>query len=149
MNIERTNLRWLVVNRLPDGSKVIVDSVNSTVFALNPMAGAAWDACSRPTNLLSVTAEMRRSFHPETTEELARQAVFELAGESLVRASGASAQVTRRRMLGSLGAALALPLVVSLTMADQRAFAQNSGSLFNRPRANPLPPRLPRHNWWW
>jgi Coenzyme PQQ synthesis protein D (PqqD) len=149
MDIQRTNLCSLVVNQLPDGSRIIVDPVNSTMFALNPMAAAAWDACRNPTNLMSVTAEMRASLHPQTTEEQARQAVFELAEKNLVVTSGSSPQASRRGVLGSLGATMFLPLVVSLTMAEQRAFAQNAGSRFERPHANPAPPRLPRRIWRW
>jgi hypothetical protein len=149
MDIQRTNLCSLVVNELPDGSKIIVDSVNNTMFALNPMAAAAWNACRNPTTLASVTAEMRASLHPQTTEEQARQAVFELAEKNLVTTSGWPPQASRRGVLGSLGAAMLLPLVVSLSMAEQRAFAQNAGSRFERPRANPAPPRLPRRIWWW
>jgi hypothetical protein len=149
MDIQRTNLCSLVVNQLPDGSKIIVDPVNSTVFALNPMAAAAWDACSNPTNLTSVTAEMRASLHPEIAEEQAGQAVFELAEKNLVRVSDSPPQTSRRRVLGSLGAAVFLPLVVSLTMAEQQAFAQNAGSRFERPRPCPAPPRPPSRIWRW
>jgi hypothetical protein len=149
MNIQRANLCSLVVNQLPDGSRIIVDPVNSTMFALNPMAAAAWDACRNPTNLASVAAEMRASLHPQATEEQARQAVFELAEKNLVMTSEALPQPSRRGVLGSLGAAMFLPLVVSLTMAEQRAFAQNAGSRFERPHACPMPPRRPRRIWWW
>ena len=93
--------------------------------------------------------EMQRSFHPQTTKELAKLAILELEEKNLVRATESSTRLTRRRVLGSLSAAMALPLVVSLTMADQRAFAQSSGSRFERPRPNPKPHRPPRRTWWW
>ena len=64
MQIERTNSDALVINKLPDGSTVIVDAKNEAVFALNPTAGAAWDACSAPTTLTGVTESMQRSFDP-------------------------------------------------------------------------------------
>ncbi|MGB6690285.1 MAG: PqqD family protein [Terracidiphilus sp.] len=149
MNIERTNLRSLVVNQLPDGSKIIVDSDNGTVFALNAMAGAAWDACDHPTDLLRVTEQLRVSLNPQTTEEFARRAILELEEKNLVRTWGSSPHLTRRHVLGSLSAAVALPLVVSLSMSDQRAFAQNSGSRFERPHANPAPARPPLRIRWW
>ena len=51
MRVERTNSDELLVDKLPDGSKFIVDPKNETVFALNATAGAAWDACGAPTTL--------------------------------------------------------------------------------------------------
>jgi hypothetical protein len=60
MQVERTNPAILVENKLPDGSRVIVDSANETVFALNATSGAAWDACSMPTTLSRVAEDMRR-----------------------------------------------------------------------------------------
>ena len=140
MQVECTDLDSLVVNKLPDGSRVIVDSANQTVFALNATAGAAWDACSGPTTLARITDEMRRSFDPATTTEIARQAILQLEENKLVKTS----QTTRRRLLGSLSAAVALPLVVSLTLADQRAYAYSSGSGKQPPKHNPPPPP-----WWW
>jgi hypothetical protein len=43
MQVERTQSDALVENRLPDGSRVIVDSSSDTVFALNVTSGAAWE----------------------------------------------------------------------------------------------------------
>ena len=59
MQIERKDSNDLVVNGLPDGSKVIVDSKNEMVYALNATAGAAWDACAAQTTLSAVAADMR------------------------------------------------------------------------------------------
>ena len=60
MQIERNNANELLVNGLPDGSKVIVDAANERVYALNATAGAAWDACQRPTTVSDVAEEMRQ-----------------------------------------------------------------------------------------
>ena len=148
IKIERCNPNPCVVNRLPDGSRVLVDSANGMVFALNSLAGAAWDACSEPTTLSRITDRLRSSSDSPVTEELARQAVLELEEHKLVRSSGDSKPLTRRRMVGAMGAALALPLVVSLTLADQRAYAGNTGSfhLGNRPVPKPHRPP-PRWRW--
>ncbi|MGC1296179.1 MAG: PqqD family protein [Alloacidobacterium sp.] len=120
MHVERTNSDALVVNQLPDGSRVIVDPTNETVFALNATAGAAWDACSDRTTLAGVTERMQRSLDLGISEELAEQAILQLQDKKLVNTSGLSPQATRRRFLATLGA-VAVPLVVSLTIADQRA----------------------------
>jgi len=122
MQVERAHSDAMVVSQLPDGSRVIVDHANQTVHALNATAGAAWDACSDPTTLAGVTERMQRSFDSGVTSELAEEAILQLQDKKLVNTSGATSQATRRRFLATLGAA-AVPLVVSLTIADQRAHA--------------------------
>jgi hypothetical protein len=135
MQVERTNADDLLVDKLPDGSKVIVDAKNETVFALNATAGAAWDACSRPTTLSELAEDMRRSFDPGITEELALEAILQLQDKNLVKTAGAFSNATRRQVFAT-AAAIALPLVVSLTMAEQRAHAQLAGS-GGRPTTTP------------
>jgi Coenzyme PQQ synthesis protein D (PqqD) len=141
MKIERTNLSSFSVNQLPDGSRVIVDSASGMVFALNATAGAAWDACGSPTTLAAITERMQRSFDPATTTQVVEQAILQLEEKKLVKTT----QTTRRQLLGGLSAAIALPLVVSLTLTDQRAYAYSSGSGKQTPPHKPPPP-LP---WWW
>ena len=127
MHVERVNTSDLVVNGLPDGSRVIVNSNNETVFALNATAGAAWDACRTPTTLSMVTEEMRRSFDPGVTEDLAEDAILQLQEKDLVTISGRLPKTTRRQVLAGLSA-VALPLVVSLTMGEQKAHAEHARS---------------------
>jgi Coenzyme PQQ synthesis protein D (PqqD) len=146
MQVERTNSDALVVNKLPDGSRVIVDSASERVFALNATAGAAWDACSSPTTLSRITKDMQHSLDPAITEELAQDAILQLQEQKLVKTSGSSSQVNRRDFMATLSAA-ALPLVVSLTMADQRAYANSARSVISSPRPEPFPihPGQPTH----
>src|ERR1700727_2897471 len=122
MQIESVQSDALVENRLPDGSRVILDPTNETVFALNATAGAAWDACSTPTTLSSVADDMRRSLDPAITDEIAEEALLQLQDKNLVNTSGSSSSATRRQFLASLSA-VALPLVVALTISDQKAHA--------------------------
>lgn len=138
MQIERTNSNNLVVNGLPDGSRVIVDSANEKVYALNAMAGAAWEACNAPTTLSKVTESMRQTLNSDVSEDIAEQAILRLQEQNLVKASGSSAGTSRRTVLAALGA-VALPLVVSMTLADQRAYAQSARSTttnFRRPEVH-------------
>jgi|SRR5579863_6597003 hypothetical protein len=127
MQIERRDTSDLIVNGLPDGSKVIVDSRNEKVFALNATAGAAWDACGSETSVARVAEQMRRA-DAAVTEEIAEQAIQQLQEKELVRTSGFLHNASRRQVLAGL-TAVALPLVVSMTMTEQRAFASvaNSG----------------------
>src|ERR1700751_340138 len=113
MHVERNNSDALVVNRLPDGSRVIVDPENERVFALNATAGAAWDACSGPTTLPNVAEDMQRSLGSGITEELAGEAILQLEAEKLVTTTGSFSRATRRNFLATLGA-VAVPLFVSL-----------------------------------
>jgi hypothetical protein len=147
MQIERIQSDALVENRLPDGSMVIVDSTNETVFALNAAAGAAWDACSVPTTLSGVVADMRRKVDPAITEEFAEEAILQLQDKKLVNTSGPASQASRRQFLATLGA-VAVPLVVSLSITDQKAYAvvAKSGPVGTRPEPlpiHPLPPPPP------
>jgi uncharacterized protein with NAD-binding domain and iron-sulfur cluster len=127
MQIERTDSKNLLINGLPDGSRVIVDAQNEKVYALNATAGAAWDACSGETTLSQVAEKMRRSCGPTVTDEIAEQAIVQLEEKELVKTSGFFSKTSRRDVLAGIGA-VALPLVVSMTLADQRALAQSAQS---------------------
>jgi hypothetical protein len=127
MQIERINSDALVVNKLPDGSTVIVDAENDAVFALNPTAVAAWDACDRSTTLAEVTESMQRSFDPGISEELAEEAILQLHDKKLVKKSGTPPQASRRQFITTMSS-IALPLVVSLSIAEQRAYAKKASS---------------------
>ena len=136
MQVERVNTKDLVVNSMPDGSRVIRNSNNETVFALNATAAAAWDACSSATTIAGVADEMRRSFDPNVTDELAEACILQFQKKNLVKLSGVAPKATRRQVLAGLSA-VALPLVVSLTIGEQKAHAQDAGSVdYRSPRAN-------------
>lgn len=136
MQVERVNAKDLVVNSMPDGSRVVRNSNNETVFAMNATAAAAWDACSSAITVAGVADEMRRSFDPNVTDELAEACILEFQEKNLVKISGASPKATRREVLAGLGA-VALPLVVSLTIGEQKAHAQHASSAdYHGPRAD-------------
>ena len=136
MQLERVNPNDLVVNSMPDGSRVIRNSNNETVFALNANAAAAWDACSTANTISGVAAEMRRSFDPNVTDELAEACILQFEKKNLVKLSGSAPRATRREVLAGLSA-VALPLVVSLTVGQQKAHAQDADSVdYRSPRAN-------------
>jgi hypothetical protein len=138
MQVERTDFDALVVNGLPDGSKVIVDSRNEKVFALNATAGAAWDACKGPTTLSQVAVDMQRSFNPGITEEVAEEAILQLQERKLVTTSEPISRTTRRQLIATLGT-IAVPLVVSLTMTEQQAHALHARSAISPPKPKPHP----------
>ena len=136
MQVERVNSENLVVNSMPDGSRVLRNSKNETVFALNATAAAAWDACQSPTTVAAVAEEMRRSYDANVTNELAEHCLLQFQKKNLVKFSGAAPKATRREVLAGLSA-VALPLVVSLTVGQQKAHAENSASVeYRSPHAN-------------
>ena len=127
MHVERVNSSAFVVNQLPDGSRVIRDTSTDKLYALDPATGAAWDACGEPTTLENVTQNMQRLCDPTTTEEIAKEAILQLNDHNLVNISESPSLGSRRRFLAALGAA-AVPLVVSLTLGEQRAYAEKANS---------------------
>ena len=127
MQVERVKATDFVISPMPDGSCIIRDPGNENVFALNSTAGAAWDACASANTITGVAEEMRRSFDPSVTDELAEASIVELQKKNLVIISGVEARATRRQMLVGLGA-VALPLVASLTLGEQKAHAQRASS---------------------
>jgi hypothetical protein len=136
VQIERVHTKDLVVNSMPDGSRVVRNSNSETVLALNATAAAAWDACSSATTVAGVAEEMRRSFDPNVTDELAEACILQFQRKNLVKLSGGTPKATRRELLAGLSA-VALPLVVSLTIGQQKAHAQNANSVdYRSPRAN-------------
>lgn len=144
MNVERVNCGNFAINTMPDGSRIIRKSDDNTVLALNPTAAAAWDACASATTIAGVAETMRKSFDAGVTDELAEASVLELENKNLVVISGSAFKATRRQVLAGLGA-VALPLVVSLTVGEQKAHAEHASSVdhgnSNHPRAN-----VPKNN---
>jgi hypothetical protein len=138
MQVERVNSDGFIENRLPDGSRIFTDRENETLFALNASAGAAWDACSEPTTVSGVADQMRRAFDPHVTDELAHEAVAQLREKKLVATSEELPSPGRRRLMAGLSAA-AIPLVVSLTIADQRASSAFAASTKPKPCAAAIP----------
>lgn len=138
MNVVRVNCDNLAINTMPDGSQIVRNSDNNTVLALNPTAAAAWDACATANTVSGVAETMRHSLDPSVTDELAEASIAELQEKKLVSISGSEFKATRRQLLAGLGA-VALPLVVSLTVGEQKAHAEHASSIdrnFSRPRAN-------------
>lgn len=127
VHVERVSSTNLAVDSMPDGSRILRNSEDATVFALNATAAAAWDACSSASTVSSIADEMRRSFNPNITDELAEASLFELQEKKLVTISGSGFLATRRQVLAGLSA-VALPLVVSLTVGEQKAHAQHANS---------------------
>jgi hypothetical protein len=134
MQVERTDVHSFVINQLPDGSTIILDSENDRVLALNATAGAAWEACSEPKTLSEVAEHMQSSLGSKITEEIAEESILRLQEQNLVLTSGL--RPSRRQFMTTLGA-VALPVVVALTTGAQRGFADVARSGMSGPTHQP------------
>jgi hypothetical protein len=129
----------LVAQTLPDGSTAIFEVPTKNVYSLNQSAAAAWEACASATTLRQIAAGMSKKLGIPVTDDLAHEAVSELAAVGLVKVtSGESLGASRRNMLKQV-AGLAVPVVLVLTGAEQRAHAQVAGS---QPALTTPPPTI-------
>jgi hypothetical protein len=129
MKVERKSASAkLFIEKLPDGSTAIFDPGSQTVYSLNATAGAAWEACHGTTTLDEVVGAMQASFDPAVTDEIALEALLQLQERGLLRISEAPLQPSRRSMVATAAGVLA-PVVLALTGAEQRVFAQKAGSV--------------------
>ena len=124
LEIVRSGSSEFIVQTLPDGSTAIFEVATKNVYSLNPSAAAAWEACASATTLSRLAAEMSRRLNKPVTEDLAHEAVSELVAVGLVSATPAERLGTSRRAMLKQVAGVALPVVLVLTGAEQRAHAQ-------------------------
>ena len=126
--ISRTGASELIVQTLPDGSMALFEVATKNVYSLNESAAAAWEACASPTSLPQLAAAMSRRLNKPVTEDIAQEAVSELAADGLVTVAPGQELGTSRRELLKQAAEVAIPLVLVLTGVEQRAHAQGNGS---------------------
>lgn len=146
MHVERADSSSLVETKLPDGSRVVVDTRNDAVIAMNASAGAAWEACSQPTTLSAIAADLEKA---GMNAEAAEDAVFQLRDKKLVTTSEPPKPSRRRFMAGM---AVTVPIVAAMSLAEQKAFAERCGSLDTgkdndgkHDHYHPAPPHPPEH----
>ncbi len=118
-----------LVEKLPDGSTAVFDTLTKTVHSINEIAAAAFEACRDKRTVTQVAAAMQETLNSPVSEEIALTAIYELERAGLVACSR-PVSASRRSLLKSVGtiAATVAPLVLSLSSAEQSAFAQGAGS---------------------
>ena len=99
MQIDRADSSNFAVDSLPDGSRIIRDPDQQAVYALNPTAAAAWEACSSASTISDVAEEMRRSFDSKVTDELAEASLQELQEKKLITITGAKKREVLERAI--------------------------------------------------
>jgi hypothetical protein len=122
-----------VTEKLPDGSTAVLDTATTTVHSLNLSAAAAFEACRETKTVPQLMQSMGEILGAPVTEEVALAAVSELDMAGLVSCSEPMPEgdrASRRSLLRSMGtaAAVAVPVVLSLTSAEQRAYAVTANS---------------------
>ena len=128
LEIVRSGSSEFVVQVLPDGSTAIFEVATKNVYSLNQSAAAAWEECASATTLSRLATAMSRRLNRTVTEDLAHEAVSELVAVGLVNVTPAERLGTSRRAMLKQVAGVALPVVLVLTGAEQRAHAQSNGS---------------------
>jgi PqqD family protein of HPr-rel-A system len=128
----------LSIERLPDGSTAIVDNRSKSVHSLNPSATLVWEACAEGAAFAEIHAAVEQQAGVAVDAELIRQALAQLQRVNLIESPSALApsaamdnvDLGRRSLLKRAGAAgaFALPVVLTLTAAEQKAYAFQSQS---------------------
>ncbi len=123
-------LEPLTIERLEDGSVVILDARSKSVHSLNPSAAAVWDACRKSTQE-EIEANVAERLGA-TSSEIVREALAQLQKANLIESSdpvsAEAIDLGRRSMLKRAGAAgaIAIPVVLTLTASEQKAYAFQS-----------------------
>jgi Coenzyme PQQ synthesis protein D (PqqD) len=126
----QTQAQNLQIEKLPDGSMAIYDLRSKSVHSLNRSAAALWEACEGGATMPQLAESLGKRIGTPATEEEVPVWINQMRQLDLIVAKGARPatvpQPGRRSMLAGIGAAL--PVVLTLTAAEQRAYAQTSGS---------------------
>ena len=119
----------LSAEKLGDGSTAIVDSRSKSVHSLNPTATLVWEACANGATLDQIRKTLEAKTGAAASDALVRQALEQLQRVNLIEAEGTfpveSVDLGRRALLtraGTVGA-IAIPVVLTLTAAEQKAYA--------------------------
>ena len=139
----------LTVEKLTDGSTAIFDDRSKCVHSLNPSATLVWNACAGGATLSQIAATLGQNSGP-SDEQTALQAILQLQKAELVTAemsiAGLPIDMGRRSLLMSVGSigAMAVPVVLTLTSAEQRAYAfQAVSGTTPAPTSTPGPTTTP------
>lgn len=119
----------LTVERLSDGSTAIVDNRVKSVHSLNSSATLVWDACAQGATVAHICEAIEAKSGSPVDAEVIHQALAQLQRANLIESespiSAETIDLGRRSMLKRAGAAgaFAIPVVLTLTAAEQRAYA--------------------------
>jgi hypothetical protein len=122
---------WVSEN-FSDGSVVLLENTTKTIHSLDATAAAALASCGDPAGLSDVVLAMQSSLKRPVTESEALAALEQLQHAGLVTCRNADdgGVRSRRDLLRAMGTAAgaSAPMVLSLTVAEQKVYAQGVGS---------------------
>jgi len=125
----------LSVEKLPDGSTAIVDNRSKSVHSLNPSATLVWEACATGATFAHIRAAVESQTGAPVDSDAIRQALAQLQRVNLIEGPSSlpaaeNVDLGRRSLLKRAGAAgaFAIPVVLTLTAAEQKAYAFQSQS---------------------
>ena len=130
----RSEMSSLTVEKLPDGSTAIVDNRSKSVHSLNPSATLVWEACAEEATFATIHAAVESHSRAAVDADAIRQALAQLQRVNLIEGPALlpadSVDLGRRSLLKRAGAvgAFAIPVVLTLTAAEQKAYAFQSQS---------------------
>src|SRR5271170_2750367 len=76
-----------LVEKLPDGSTAVFDTLTKTVHSINKTAAAAFEACRDKVTVPQLAAAMQEILGSPVTQEMALAAIYELERAGLVACS--------------------------------------------------------------
>ena len=125
----------LTIERLPDGSTAILDQRTKNVHSLNVSATVVWDACKNGATLAEVRKALELKACAPVDESLAEGALAQLHNVNLVQTDtpvAAELSAAARRTALLRAAAVAVPVVLTIALSQQRAMAfQNRSQIGN------------------
>jgi hypothetical protein len=144
---QRTRSDRFLIERLPDGSATIFDRQTEAVHSLNQTAALIWECCAEPATPADIAEVIERATGIADATAAVTEGLAQLTGAGLISvvaakgvAADAPADRSRRTALllvGATSVGFIAPLVVTMTLTEQRAFAQGAGS--PTPTATPTP----------
>jgi Coenzyme PQQ synthesis protein D (PqqD) len=135
----QSGMESLAAEKLSDGSTAIVDGRSNSVHSLNPTATLVWEACAKGATFARIQAAVESQTGGPVDPEIVRHALTQLERVNLIESAGGfpveSVDLGRRSMLQHVGAAgaIAIPVVLTLTAAEQKAYAFQSQSTTRAP----------------
>jgi len=125
----QSGVESLAVEKLSDGSTAIVDGRSKSVHSLNPSATLVWEACAPGATFAEIHAAVEDRTGAPVDADAIRQALAQLQRVTLIEGPSTlpveSIDLGRRSLLRRAGAvgAFAIPVVLTLTAAEQKAYA--------------------------
>ena len=128
----QSNTGALSVEKLPDGSTAVVDRRSNSVHSLNASATQIWEACANGATFAEIQSALEKRAGEPVDAMAIRQGLAQLQRAKLIESESPlgldDIDIGRRSLLKRVGAAgaFAIPVVLTLTASEQRAYAFQS-----------------------